>query len=66
MGEATKNLPVSFRKQYSQISWKKITGARDKLIHHYFGVDLDTIWDIVKEDLLILKVQIEKILEQKD
>ena len=66
IGEAAKNLPTSFKNKYPQIPWQKIAGARDKLIHHYFGVDLDAVWDILKEDLPHLKSQIEAILGQKD
>ena len=66
IGEVAKNLPDSFKKKYPQIPWQKISGARDKLIHHYFGVDLDAVWDIVKEDLPFLKSQIEKILKQEN
>ena len=66
IGEAAKNLPDSFKKKYPQIPWQKISGARDKLIHHYFGVDLDAVWDIVIEDLPFLKSQIEKILKQEN
>ena len=54
------------KNKYPQIPWQKIAGARDKLIHHYFGVDLDAVWDILKEDLPHLKSQIEAILGQKD
>jgi len=62
IGEAVKNLPPSFTKKYPDVSWKEIVGTRDKMIHHYFGVDLEVVWDIVKEDLPSLKSQIEKIL----
>lgn len=63
IGEAAKNIPISFRKKYSKIEWKKISGLRDKLIHHYFGVNLETIWKVIKKDLLRLKKDIKKILE---
>ena len=63
VGEATKNLSESFRKKYSNVEWTLIAGMRDKLIHHYFGVDLDTVWDILEYDLPNLKKEIEKILK---
>jgi len=63
IGEATKNLPIGFANKYSEIEWNKIAGMRDKLIHHYFGVDLDKIWEVIKKDLPILKREIEKILK---
>jgi len=64
IGEAVKNLPEEFTAKYPFIEWTKIAGARDKLIHHYFGVDLDVIWDIIKYDLPELKKNIEKILKE--
>lgn len=66
IGEAAKNLPDSLKNKYSRIPWKEIVGTRDKIIHHYFGVDLDVIWDIIKGDLPTLKKEIKKILEEKE
>ena len=63
IGEATKNLPSDFKKRYPDIPWKKIAGLRDKLIHGYFGIDLELIWEIVKKDLPPFKEQIEKIIQ---
>ncbi|MBU0959032.1 MAG: DUF86 domain-containing protein [Nanoarchaeota archaeon] len=61
IGEAVKNLPESFRKNYPKIPWKKIAGTRDRIIHHYFGIDLDIVWEIIKKDLPALKKQILEI-----
>ncbi len=69
IGEAAKNLSSGFRIKHKEVPWSKITGTRDKLIHHYFGVDLDLTWEIVKKDLPVLKKKIESILlerEQRD
>lgn len=63
IGEAAKNLALSFREKHPSVQWNKITGTRDKLIHQYFGVDLHLLWDIVKEELPVLKKQVQKILE---
>lgn len=65
IGESVKNLPDSFIKKYPEILWKEIVGTRDKLIHHYFGVDLDMIWKIIKEDIPKLKEQIKDILQKE-
>ncbi|MBI3032063.1 DUF86 domain-containing protein [Candidatus Woesearchaeota archaeon] len=55
IGEAAKNLSSSFTSQHSSIPWKDIIGMRDKLIHHYFGVDLKAVWDTMNNDLPDLK-----------
>ena len=65
IGEAVKNLPSEFTKKYSNVEWKKIVGMRDKVIHHYFGIDLDTVWKTIKEDIPKLKKQIREILEKE-
>lgn len=62
MGEATKRLSIDFRNEHSNIPWRDIAGMRDKLIHDYLGVDIDTVWDTVVEDIPSLKKQIEEII----
>jgi len=47
IGEATKKLTDDFKNQHPVIEWKKITGTRDKLIHDYYGIDYDIVWDII-------------------
>ena len=64
IGEAMKNIPAKFRKKYPQIPWQKAIGMRNKLIHEYFGVDLDLIWQTTKKDLPKLKSQIKAILDE--
>ena len=64
IGEAVKNVPNTFRNKHSQIEWSKISGLRDKLIHHYFGVDFNTIWDVIKVDLPELKKKVKLILKK--
>lgn len=63
IGEAVKNIPQSFRNKHKEIEWKKITGTRDKLIHEYFGVNLELTYKIVKEDIPELKQKISKIIK---
>jgi len=64
IGEAVKNIPESFRKKYPSVEWKEIAGMRDKLVHHYFGVNLENVWKVVKEDIPVLKRKIKKILKE--
>lgn len=64
IGEAAKNLPVSFKSKYVRLPWKEMAGTRDKIIHHYFGIDLDIVWNIIKNELPKLKEQIKEILEK--
>ena len=65
IGEATKNLPKEFMQKHLEIPWGELTRMRDKLIHAYFGVDLNLTFRIVKEDLPDLKKKILKIREQQ-
>ncbi|MBD3203744.1 DUF86 domain-containing protein [Candidatus Woesearchaeota archaeon] len=65
IGEAVKNLPSSFRKKYPDVAWKEIAGTRDIIIHQYFGIDLDIIWNIIKKELPVLKKEIKIILEKE-
>jgi len=65
IGEAVKNIPSLFKEKYPSVKWSEIAGTRDKLIHHYFGVDLNLLWDIIKDELPVLKKQIQEILEKE-
>ena len=64
IGEATKKLENDFREQYSEISWRKMAGMRDVLIHEYDQIDLDLIWEVVTNDLPILKKSVQDILDK--
>ena len=66
IGEAVKNISPSLKKRHKEIEWKAIAGTRDKMIHHYFGVDVNIILDIIKRDLPTLKKQIQQILKSLD
>ena len=48
IGEATKKLDDEFKSVHNHIEWKKIAGTRDKLIHDYFGIDYDIVWNIIE------------------
>lgn len=65
IGEATKKLSKDFIIKNSQIKWDDIARTRDKLIHHYFGVNLDIIWKIINEDLVHLKKFINEVIRSE-
>jgi len=66
IGEASKKLPNSLKAKYAELPWKEIMGMRDKLIHAYFGMDTETIWETIKHNIPTLKQTILKIKKEKN
>lgn len=64
IGEASKNIPQEIRQKYPSIPWRDMAGMRDKVIHGYFQVDLESVWLVVKEDIPALKPSLRKVLEE--
>ena len=62
IGEAVKNVPGAMRKKYPQVAWRKMAGLRDIVAHDYFGISLEIIWGVIKNNLPVVKEQIEGIL----
>lgn len=63
IGEASKNFPLFYRESHPEIPWKVMGRMRDRLIHHYFGVDYPVVWDTVVTDIPPLAEKIEKLIE---
>ena len=64
IGEAVKKLPEDLRAQHSAVEWKKIAGLRDLLIHEYFGVDVEIVWDIVQNKVPALDREVRTMLHE--
>ena len=62
IGEASKKISKTFRDSNPTIDWRGMAGTRDKLIHDYFGVDHEILWDIIQNFLPKLKTELEKLL----
>ena len=65
IGEATKNLSSELRAKYPDLPWKGMAGVRDRLIHDYFGVNLDIVWQIITAELPEVVVKVEAIKRDK-
>jgi uncharacterized protein with HEPN domain len=63
IGEAAKGVPDSLRSRYPQVPWKAAAGLRDRVVHHYFGIDQDVVWDVVENHLVPLQIALEVALE---
>ena len=66
IGEATKHIPETLRKEYPTVPWKDMAGMRDKLIHGYFGIELDVIWKTINDRLPAVKPLVEAALAKMD
>jgi len=63
IGEAVKNLSKRLKEKYKDIDWKNIAGMRDKIIHFYFGVNWEIVWDVIQKRLPDIKQRIDFALK---
>ena len=64
IGEAVKNLSDEVKEAHPEIDWRRIAGLRDRLIHHYFGVDWDIVWDTITNKLPDLELELLELLDE--
>ena len=66
IGEATKKIPVDFKLKWSSINWKNMAGMRDRLIHDYMGVNYSIVWDVVKNKIPELSIQVQEVIDSEE
>jgi len=66
IGEATKHISDEFRRQHPDFDWRAMAGMRDRLIHGYFGVDYELVWDVVIDKIPALRDQLTSLLRDLD
>jgi uncharacterized protein with HEPN domain len=66
IGEAVKNLSIELRTKHNQVAWKSMAGMRDRLIHDYFGINIDIVWGVVTENIPILLRQLDDIVSREN
>lgn len=66
IGEATKQIPDSLRRQYPEVPWRQVAGLRDVIAHNYFRINSQIIWDIINNELIPLHETIMLILNDKN
>ena len=66
IGEAARSIPQEFKNNHTVVPWNQISKMRNVLIHIYFGIDLDVIWEVVERDLPVLKSSIDSLLASQE
>jgi len=66
IGEAARNVPENIRSKYPEIPWRDVAGMRNKLIHQYFGINMEVVWQTIHEDLPMLINSLEEILRREN
>ena len=63
IGEAANNVSDSCQAEYPKIPWRQIIGMRNRIVHAYFDVDLDIVWQVITQDLGSLLIEVEKAIQ---
>ena len=64
IGEAVKNVPTEWRERYNQVPWRNMARMRDKIVHHYFDVNFPIIWNVLQNELPLLRQTVELMLQE--
>lgn len=64
IGEAANRLSPGLTNQYDEMEWHKVVAFRNRLVHQYFGIDYEMVWEVIKNYLNTLKVHVQKILDK--
>ena len=65
LGEAANKISVGFREGYGDVAWRKIISTRHRIVHEYFGIDYDIVWQIVTVQISGLHLQLSTILKER-
>jgi len=65
IGEATKKIPADFKVKWNKINWKDMAGMRDRLIHDYMGINYSIVWDVVRNKIPELYLQLQAVIEKE-
>lgn len=66
IGEAARNIPEELKVEYSDIEWKRMIGLRNIMIHEYFGIDINIVWEIIKKNIPATKPKLEEMMKKVD
>jgi uncharacterized protein with HEPN domain len=65
IGEAVKKVPMAIKKKYTGVEWNEAAGFRDVLVHDYFGIDLEAVWDTINKNIPSFKMNILRVLNDE-
>ncbi len=64
LGEAAKHIPQAYRDQHPGIPWQKVAALRNKLIHEYFAINLDVVWNTIQKDVPELQILLSPVVKE--